>query len=435
MYLSDIESIEMIQETLSVTLPKKLKSEISKYNDAIMRAKYFDQLINNDVDVNTEKKVLNEITILEIDKEERNIKYRFKNKYSGLNKYKNIDNAIKESLKAVTAIKTMYNNTLLSIIIVFERYFAEILKEIIKKYPSAYLNGRTLTYSELLTHKSIEEVQEKIIEKQVEETMRKSIFEIIKDLNSKHNLGIDIKSNDYNMSFIEGYLRRNIVVHNNARVNNIYVEEMQKISKTEEKKNIGDELICNKEYISFVIDSSIYFIIYLMDKIIDNLFTNEITEFIDIAIDFGYDKIMNKEYALAREIFRLIKDNKNIDIETKIYAKINYWQCYKWDGKYEDIQDEISKFDVSAYEDIIKIAVYALRDEFDKIELILNREFTDIKQNEELAIQLEGFPVFQELRRKNFYKVLKERYSDVFINVYNKVDGNINNELDELLNN
>ena len=62
----------------------------------------------------------------------------------------------------------------------------------------------------------------------------------------------------------------------------------------------------------------------------------------------------------------------------------------------------------------MKLAIYALRDEYDSIEQILNNEFNDEKQNEDLAIELEDFPIFKEVRKQQFYINLKEKYADVF---------------------
>ena len=36
------------------------------------------------------------------------------------------------------------------------------------------------------------------------------------------------------------------------------------------------------------------------------------------------------------------------------------------------------------------------------------------KQNEELAVELEDFPVFKQLRKQKFYNELKEKYPETF---------------------
>lgn len=306
----------------------------------------------------------------------------------------------------------MYNNILISIIIEFENIITKIFKEIIVKYPDAYLGSINVSYAEIVKSQDIKHIKEKIISDEVNLIMRESIFEWIKILEKKHKIKISLE-NQYTQNFIEAYLRRNIIVHNESKINKEYINGMKVIGKNFEEKIIGNKLICTEEYINKIIDSSIYLIIYFINQILI-LFQEENENFTNYILTMGFEKINNEEYDLARELCRLLKDNKTLSCQLKIYSQINYWQTYKWADKYEEVKNEVDNFDISAYEEVIKLAVYALKDDYKMIENILKYEFNEEKQNEELAFELEEFPVFKQLRKQQFYKDLKELYPDIF---------------------
>ena len=148
--------------------------------------------------------------------------------------------------------------------------------------------------------------------------------------------------------------------------------------------------------------------------------------------NFSYERIKSEEYELAREVCRLLKDNKNLDQQSQIYSLINFWQTYKWTNKYQEVKQDIENFDISAFDDLIKLAVYALRDEYNKIEELLKREFNKEKQNEDLAMNIEDFPIFKSVRNQQFFKELKENYPDVFAVKSTQID-NENEERKEIV--
>ena len=299
-----------------------------------------------------------------------------------------------------------------SLLILFENIITSIFEDIITRYPDAYLNDTTVSYVKIIKANDIGEIKRKIISNEVDSIMRESIFKWLKIIEKKHKIKISLE-NQYTKDFIEAYLRRNIIVHNDSKINMDYINGMKIIGEEVPENMVGKKFLCTKEYIEKTIDASIYFIIYIINQIIV-LFNEENENFTNAIINLGFQKIKNEEYNLAREIQRLLKDNKTLDQQSRIYALINYWQTYKWDGKYEDVKKEIEAFDISAYEDLIKLAVYSLKDNYEKIENLLSYEFSDEKQNEELAIELEDFPVFKQLRKQKFYKDLKEKYPNAF---------------------
>lgn len=411
-YILKMESIKLTVEILEKNMENRINKEVNKYADAIIMDTYFEQLLLEKTDKKLESYIQKYITVNEINKEEKKIIYKFKRKGDGLNKQKNIEESRKVTSLGVYTLSTMYNNPLISILIEFENVITKIFEKIITEYPSAYLGETNVSYVNIIKAKDINEIKNKIIKDQVELLMRENIFKWIKTLESKHKISISLE-NDYAKNFIEAYLRRNIIVHNDSKINIEYINGMKTINEEISEEMDGERVLCTKGYIYKIINSSIYFIIYIMNQTI-KIFQEENEGFTTAIINLGFEKIKNEQYDLAREIFKLLKDNKTLDQQSKIYSLINYWQTFKWTNRYEEVREEIEKFDISAYEDIIKLAVYALKDNYDKINELLSNEFNDEKQNEELALELEDFPIFKELRKQTFYQEFKEKYPNIF---------------------
>lgn len=432
-YILKMESIKIIKETIEKNIPNRINREINKYQDAILMDYYFDQLLTENPNKDIERHVQKYITVNEVNKEDKRISYKFNRKGDALSEFKSIEESRKAVAIGMYTLGSMYNNILISILIEFENIIMKIFKKIITRYPDAYLNDKTVSYSKIIQANNIDEIKNKIISDQVDTLMRESIYEWFKILKDKHGVNISLE-NQYTKIFLEAYLRRNIIVHNDSKINTDYINGMKKNNEEISEEMIGEKLLCTKEYIEETIDASIYLIIYIINQIMP-LFKEENENYTNAIIDLGFQKIKNEEYGFAREIQRILKDNKTLDQQSKIYSLINYWQTFKWDGKYEEVKAEIEEFDISAYEDLIKLAVYALRDDYEKIENALSCEFNDEKQNEELAIQLEEFPIFKQLRQQKFYQDIKEKYPDIFAIKSTQIDEQNEEERKEMIKN
>lgn len=423
MYILKMESIKITMDVLDENMQSRIKKEMNKYKDAILMAIYFDDLLDKREDKKLEKHVQRYITVNDISEEDRMISYKFNRAGDQLNKQKSIKEAIKIISIGFNTLSTMYNNLLISILIEFENIITKIFEKIISKYPSAYLENSNISYTQVIKSKDLSEVKRNIIDKQVAVIMRENIFEWFRILEKNHRISISLE-NEYMKKFIEAYYRRNIVVHNDSKINSDYIKGVSRVYNKISDDMLGKKLRCSKKYIKEIINASLYVVIYLENQITE-LFKDENDDFIGSLMDFAYEKIKDEEFTLAREVCRLLKDRKIIKQEARIYSLINFWQTYKWDGKYEEVKKEVDEFDISAYEDVIKLAVYALRDEYEKIENILNREFNEEKQNKELAADIEEFPVFKNVRNQDFYKKFKASYPEVFVEKSAQINSDI----------
>lgn len=411
-YVDEIQGIKLTMQALKESLPAKINQDAQKYKYAMILDYYLSSKIDGTVDRKLESYMQKFVEIKSVDTENRTIIYTLKKAKEFKGQVLNIEQSKKMVEKYQETIDTMYDNLLISIMIKFENIISDIFRNIISKYTEVYLNNKNVKYTDILKSNSIEEMKEILIDEEVEIIMRQNIFDWIKILKDKHGVSIDI-NNLYFKEFIEAYYRRNILVHNNGIINNDYIIGLKKVGLEVRDSYKGRKVRIDTDYILKVIDASIYTVFNFVYNIM-KLFEDENEDFAGEILNYGMDLIISKKYKLAKEMFYKLKDNKKVTEEIRIYSKINYWQTFKWDNNFDKVKNDVEKFDASANNETIQLAIYSLLDEYEKSFEIINKRFENNNKDYELAGMLEEWPIFQGLRKQTEYNNLKEKYSEVF---------------------
>lgn len=105
------------------------------------------------------------------------VSYKLDEDFANSTKYEiNPTKAAREFRKLSERIEILNNTTLILLLIKYEETIAGIFKYIISKFPSAYLENKTLSYSEIMEINSkIESVKEILLEREIDEIMRMQI--------------------------------------------------------------------------------------------------------------------------------------------------------------------------------------------------------------------------------------------------------------------
>lgn len=411
-YVDEIQGIKLTMEALTESLPKKINQDAQKYKFAILLDLYLSLKVDGKVDSKLESYMQRFVEIKSIDTENKSVIYNWKKTSDLKGKVLNVEQSKKMVAKYQETIDTMYDNLLISIMIKFENIITDIFRNIITKYTDVYLNNKNVKYTDILKVKDIEEMKKKVIDEEIENIMRQNIFEWIKILKDKHSVKIDTE-NSYFKQFIEAYYRRNILVHNHGIINDDYIFGLKKADIEFKEEYKGKRMIIDENYILQVIDASIYTIFNFIYNLI-KLYPEENESIANEILAYGMDLIILRKYNLARELFCKLKVNKKVTEEIRIYSQINYWQTFKWNDEFENIKAEVEKFDVSASNEVIQLAVYALLDNYEKIFEIVNKKFSNNNEDYELAAMLEEWPIFQDVRKQDKYNEMKEQYPNVF---------------------
>jgi len=141
----------------------------------------------------------------------------------GLDEYKKI----KELLGSISTQKIAYDTftkgAVISLITQYDSFLGDIIRQIFVSNPKILNSSdRTLALNKIMEFKSIKNVKEYIVEKEIESVLRNSHIEQIKWLENK--LSIPLRK-DFEIwsDFIELTERRNLFAHNNGKVSDSYL--------------------------------------------------------------------------------------------------------------------------------------------------------------------------------------------------------------------
>lgn len=410
--IDKIQNLKEYYETQIKNIETHLESEKGRYKYGVLLEKFF---FNKSMDQETE---LTDEEMLEINKiidsydvEKREegivIRYKLKN-ISNLKPEYELDPhvATSEYFKLLEQPKIHSESTLMMLLIRYEEAVSGIFKYILMQYPEAYLKEKCITYSELMAvDTDIKEVKKHFVEKEAEEFMRRPINEWYSTFEQKHKVKFDFGSNNFG-KFKEVYYRRNLIVHNQGKVNETYLKNVASDLCGNVKK--GKLLEVDKDYLKNAFEYT-QLILYGTFWSLRRL-SKEKKKLEDRIFDKGFIHMLNGEWKLSEYIYNLMMKEKEQSDAEKFCNKVNYWISVKNLGNFDSIEAEIRNLDVSAMIGRFKVAKYALLDEFEKVTEILE----DIIGNELPACYVEQWPLFIQYRQSDEYKKFRNKHKEEF---------------------
>ncbi|MGO5444377.1 hypothetical protein ACTQXY_12825 [Faecalimonas sp. LCP19S3_D12] len=250
--IDKIQNLQEYYEKQISNIETRLKAEKEKYKYGVLLDKYFFSKSMDIEDELTEEEISEVNKIVEtcdVGKREDGVVVRYKLKnISDLDKKYELDPRIatREYFKLFEQPRIHSESTLMMLLIRYEEAISGIFKYILMKYPEAYLKEKTITYSELMSiDTDIAEVKKHFIEKEAEDFMRLPIGEWYNTFVQKHKVKFDFGDDEFE-KFKEVYYRRNLIVHNQGKVNEIYLKSIDPCLSGSAQK--GQILDVDREY-------------------------------------------------------------------------------------------------------------------------------------------------------------------------------------------
>ena len=296
--------------------------------------------------------------------------------------------ACEKIFQVTEAHRTIGEKTIVNCLQIFEEYFGSVLKILISRKPEAYFYDKAVKYS-VLINKDIEDLTNELINQEVNGLMY-AVSETIEKVNQTHKLKLE-KYQDIWDSYIELDLRRNIIVHNEGRVNQKYLSGLPK--KYTKPQN-GCLLICDDIYVVKSIESLIkfaYLLYYLISDGEDELSFLESTAFEFLSSEkwdvslFAYDLLL------------AIPTLKNID---KTIYQINRLMAKKHINGLDSTKGEIEQFDISGMENRFIIAKNLLLENHEEVNELLKVDYPESFDFH----MIQTWPIFIEYRKSEEYK-------------------------------
>ena len=372
---------------------KQLSSCESK-EDAI---KIYDDFLEKKADGEVKYKEFFEVDFSEFDK--GNITYSIKQNKMPTAIY---DPEIANSIlyKNYSGLKKISEKVIVNVIQLFEECFKKILTNFIYNKPEAYFYDKQIKYKDLIG-KDFEKLKFELVEQTAEENMY-DVLKTITKINEIHNLHLE-KYKDIYEDFIEIYLRRNIIVHNNCTVNEQYLSQIPQKYKN---IKIGEQLKCSEDYINHSI-STIFNFVFLLYYCIG---TTE--EHISILNKTAFELLKKEKWKQAMFCYDLLSKIKTIDNENKTNFMINYYNAKKHVFGLTMVQDEIEKFDISGMSDMFVIAKNLLLENHKEV----SEQLEDSYPKTYNSFIIQDWPIFCEYRKSKEYEEFRQKHIDDFEN-------------------
>jgi hypothetical protein len=294
--------------------------------------------------------------------------------------------------------ENLYKTSLISLISCVECFLSKVLHAYFDKYPEKIESGeKQFSFFDLKDLGTIDDARKFIIDTKIEKILRGSVEEWITYFKSELKLGMAY-IDKYKDDLSEAYQRRNILVHNEGIVNTIYIKKVPNKFKAATKP--GEKISVSEKYLIDIIEKYESSFILSAAEIWKKI-EPENTNRGHILNEIVYRHLINERWQIAHDLSFFVKNDKQIDEAPRLIATINYWQSIKWQGKYDEIFEEIKKSDFSAKDEIYTLAKYALLDDENEFWKLLPELYKTKKIPEEYIYE---WPLFRKLRQSRRYK-------------------------------
>jgi hypothetical protein len=315
----------------------------------------------------------------------------------------------------------LYRSSFVMLLSYFDFLISDLIRYFYRKYPES-LSGKELglTLSELNLLGSISEAIDFVINKQADNVLYDSLENQKKYF--KNTLKIDTKDDQINWSrLIEATERRHIIVHNNCKVNRRYLATVNLLEPSDKEKTMKEGALIHitEEYFRSVFEEICISGLILLQCCWRKWEKDKVDHADNQLILDIYDLLLKENWKCAERLGLFSKGCQVADQACRLTLDVNYCQSLKWQGKKNELDEELKKFDVSALSPKFVLAVFALRSDRSSFYKNVANAITVDKMSEEYFSK---WPLFRELRQDSDYE---EKIRTVFSSIQKDSDTSI----------
>lgn len=297
----------------------------------------------------------------------------------------------------------------------FDAFILRTINDILESKPQiARSIDKTITVQELLEYPSIEVARAAIVDKEINNIMRDSHDKHLKWISEK--AGVEIKPDEtLKKAFFELCERRNILIHNDGRVNNTYLEKCEKHGVDISGLNDGDSLTTDAEYLSQAISCIFEMATKISQAVWRKTSPSEIGRADSALNEFTYELICRKKYNLAIRLFEFCRDYIKPWSSEKFRLQnlINHANALRLSGDRDAASSLIKSEDWESRSPQFQLCAQAVLEEFETCSRLL------IKHGPSIEIDRMSFvewPVFIGLREDpEFQMAFEEVFGESLI--------------------
>jgi len=301
-------------------------------------------------------------------------------------------------------------SNVLTLIMIYDNFFVSLLKQVFKIRREMLTRLRAgVSADEIVGCDNKEQIENLIIEKNLETLMYKSHSDQIMWLEESFGITLDKKIlNDF--LFVTAL--RNVVAHNNGKVNEIFRKNIRGYGiKIKEKLEFSD-LYCPCRIRKYT-RAMIHFSIHLYTVLSKKIFKNDVENIDDFVNNICFEFLQDKNAQMAIDILEpIIKDKKkSANSEMLFMFSINLAIGYKLAKKENKMSDVLSSLDWSNCDDKFRFARAVLTEDNKKI-----YDFMEKFSDEKWKVYYKEWPLFYFIRESTeFREKYKEMYSEEYV--------------------
>jgi hypothetical protein len=260
-----------------------------------------------------------------------------------------------------------------------EMFINYLARACFEAHPAALdKSGRKLTWSEITTYDSVEEIRDLIVDLAVEDLLRGSLVEWVAFF--ENTFGIQEITAARSYEAMEAMQRRHCIVHNGSLVSARYLKNL---SDFEVDLAIDDRLDVDETYLGRAADTMML-IAYSLTWALGTKLNPE-REMSDALVSFLSSRTMQflqeGRYELVRQIgesalasFRPKNETQEL---TAFVLQVNTWIAHKETDTFDRVRTAVEEYPVSTRSDKYKLAKAALLDDKEKAVDVAERMLRD----------------------------------------------------------
>lgn len=322
-----------------------------------------------------------------------------------------VNKRFEKSRRLADALELVPQLALLGLVSQFDAYMGKLLSVAIPKKPHIISKSqKSFAAHEVLQYVDIGDFKDAVIEKEIEDFLRKSHSDQFDWLASTFDVKTTEKLESW-PSFVEACERRNLFAHSNGVVSQQYIIKCAAAGLPIHVKR-GERLEVTPEYLrktcKIFLEIGIK-IAQVISRKIDG--TDEQARASDEVLhNLSYILIEHEHYDLALEMldFACLTIKKHPDAKRMHMMIVNRANCLKFLGRKADCEAVLDRVDWSPYDVMFRVCVAALRDD---VAEVVSHMPSLVGHEYITAAAYREWPVFHWVRDK---KEFQDKFKDVY---------------------
>ncbi len=326
---------------------------------------------------------------------------------------------IAKHAKKLTRSSTMFkNNSLVGLVSRFDEYIAALLTCAYRQNPERSTSSdKSLTYDELLTLDSLDNVVDLFIHKEIDNLLRESHETQLKTIESEFKTGIVEKFTEY-PAFLEIMERRNLLVHAGGVISKYYINRCKKIGYiSDSSPKEGEVLEVTEDYFMASALCLTELAVRLGFALAFRIFPDKAKNIHEYYLsDIGFPILTDEQWELSLRLFNfaLSWPDKFIPEDSWVrYYSLNAAVALNNLNRHDEAIALIDKYDWSTQGPLFLLPISVLRHSWKKAEHIMSDLGKDEPFDED---NYRTWPIFKEFREtQEFRRAYKKVYGKRFV--------------------